>query len=295
MASIKANGIQIEYDTFGDSSSPALLLIMGLGAQMVLWDEEFCEQLAAKGHFVIRFDNRDIGLSAKFHDAGMPDLMAAMTATMQGTKIDSAYSIDDMAADSVGLLDALGIDKAHICGASMGGMIAQTIAIRHPERVTSLTSIMSTTGDPNLPRAKPEIMALLLTPPPKGREANIKHGVNIWRTISGSGLPFDEEWMQKRVGLSYDRCFYPQGVARQLMAILAHGDRTPGLKSVSAPTLVIHGAEDPLVPVECGKATAEAVPGASLLVIEGMGHSLPVVIWPLIIGAIATHTANAGG
>jgi pimeloyl-ACP methyl ester carboxylesterase len=191
------------------------------------------------------------------------------------------------------LLGALGIEKAHICGASMGGMIAQTIAIRHPERVSSLTSIMSSTGDPNLPRAEPEIMALLLTPPPKDREANIKHGVNIWRTIGGTGFPFDEEWTRKRVGLSYDRCYYPQGVARQLMAILAHGDRTPGLKSVSAPTLVIHGADDPLVPVECGKATAEAVPGASLLIIEGMGHSLPIPVWPQIIEAITTHTQGA--
>jgi pimeloyl-ACP methyl ester carboxylesterase len=198
-----------------------------------------------------------------------------------------------MADDSVGLLDALGIDKAHICGASMGGMIAQAVAIRHPARIMSLTSIMSSTGDPDLPQAEPDVMALLLTPPPKERVANIVHGVKLWRAIGSPGFPFDEAWTQKRVALSYDRCFHPQGVMRQLMAILAHGDRTTALKSVAAPTLVIHGTDDPLVPVECGKATAEAVPGATLLTIEGMGHSLPVGVWPQIIDAIATHTREA--
>jgi pimeloyl-ACP methyl ester carboxylesterase len=198
-----------------------------------------------------------------------------------------------MADDSVGLLDALGIHKAHICGASMGGMIAQTIAFRHPARVASLTSIMSSTGAPDLPRAKPDVMALLITPPPLERDANIEHGVKIWRTISGSGFPFDEEWVQKRVELSYDRSFCPQGAARQLAAILAHGDRTPALRSVTAPALVIHGVQDPLVPVECGKATAAAIPGASLLIIEGMGHSLPVGVWPQVIDAIADHIQRA--
>jgi pimeloyl-ACP methyl ester carboxylesterase len=293
MPSVKANGIQIEYDTFGKSSSAPLLLIMGLGSQMILWDEEFCERVAAKGHFVVRFDNRDVGLSTKLHKAGIPNVMKAMTALMQGERIESPYSIDDMAEDSVGLLDALGIDKAHICGASMGGMIAQTIAMRHPARVASLTSIMSSTGAPTLPRAKPEVMMLLLTPPPQEREACIEHGLKLWRTISGPGFHFDEQWIRTRVARSYDRCFYPQGAVRQLMAILAHGDRTPALKSVAAPTLVIHGGADPLVPVECGRATAEAVPGASLLIIEGMGHSLPVDVWPQIIEALAEHTRKA--
>ncbi len=293
MAHVKANGIQIEYDTFGDSSSPPLLLIMGLAAQMILWDEEFCKQLAAKGHYVIRFDNRDVGLSTKFEEAGIPNVMEVMTAAMQGQKVDSPYTLDDMANDSVGLLDALGIGKAHICGASMGGMIAQTIAIRHPERVASLTSIMSSTGDPNLPRAKPEIMSILFTPPPADRDANIEHGIRMWRTISGPGFPFDEDWTRKRVALSYDRCFYPQGVARQLVAIMAHGDRTPFLKSVTMPTLVVHGADDPLVPVECGRATAEAIPGALLLIIDGMGHNLPIGAWPQITDAIAAHTKKA--
>lgn len=293
MAHVKANGIRIEYDTFGDGSSPPLLLIMGLAAQMILWDEEFCRQLAAKKCSVIRFDNRDVGLSTKFDDAGMPNVMKAMTAAMQGKKIDSPYTLDDMADDSVGLLDALGIDRAHICGASMGGMIAQTIAIRHPERVATLTSIMSSTGDPNLPRAKPEIMSILFTPPPMERAANIEHGIMMWRTISGPGFSFDEDWTRARVARSYDRCFHPQGVARQLVAIMAHGDRTPALKAVTAPTLVIHGADDPLVPVECGTATAEAIPGSSLLIIDGMGHSLPVEAWPRITDAVAAHTRKS--
>lgn len=293
MPNVNANGIRVEYDTFGDGSAPPLLLIMGLAAQMILWDEQFCERLAAKGHYVIRFDNRDIGLSTKIDEAGMPDVVKAMTARLQGETIEASYTLDDMADDSVGLLDALGIERAHVCGASMGGMIAQTIAIRHPNRISSLTSIMSTTGAPDLPQATPEAMAVLLIPPPTEREANIEHGLKVWRTIGSPGFPFDEERVRGRVTRSFDRCFHPEGVARQLMAILAHGDRTPALASVTAPTLVIHGADDPLVPVECGRATAEATPGADLLIIEGMGHDLPVDAWPEIVDAIAAHTGKA--
>jgi pimeloyl-ACP methyl ester carboxylesterase len=291
MASVSANGIQIEYDTFGDSSASPLLLIMGLGAQMILWDEEFCEQLAAKGHYVIRFDNRDVGLSTKFDEAGLPNVMEAMSAIMSGEEISSPYSLNDMADDAVGLLDALNIDKAHICGASMGGMIAQTVAIRHPDRVLSLTSIMSSTGDPSLPQGTPDAMAVLLTPAPQEREACIEHSIKVWRTIAGPGFPLDEERIRNRTALAFDRCFNPAGVARQLIAVMAHGDRTAALDSVTAPTLVIHGADDPLVPVECGKATAEAISGADILIIDGMGHDLPLGAWPQIVDAI---TANAG-
>lgn len=293
MPNATANGIQIEYDTFGDSSAPPLLLIMGLGAQMILWDEEFCEQLAAKGHYVIRFDNRDIGLSTKIDEAGVPNVMEAMNIRLSGGKVDSPYSLDDMADDAVGLLDALGIDKAHVCGASMGGMIAQTVAMRHPDRVSSMTSIMSTTGDPELPQAEPDAMAVLLTPAPTEREAAIEHAINVWRTIGSTGFPIDEERVRNRMTLSYDRCFNPEGMARQLVAILAHGDRTSALGSVTAPTLVIHGVADPLVPVECGRATAKAIPGADLLEIEGMGHDMPVGAWPQIVDAIAAHTSKA--
>lgn len=290
MPNVKANEIQIEYDTFGDSSSPPLLLIMGLGAQMILWDEEFCEQLATKGHYVIRFDNRDIGLSTKLDEAGVPDVMAAMTAALEGKEVESPYSIDDMADDAVGLLDSLKIDKSHVCGASMGGMIAQVIAYRHPSRILSLTSIMSSTGNPELPQGKPEALAALTTPAPTEREAYIEHGVNLWQTIGSPGFPFDKERIRERTALSFDRCFHPQGLARQLVAILAHGNRKPALASVTAPTLVIHGADDPLVPVEGGKDTAEAIPGAEILIIEGMGHDLPQDAWSRIVNAITEHT-----
>jgi pimeloyl-ACP methyl ester carboxylesterase len=293
MPTAKANGIQIEYDTFGKKSSRPLLLIMGLSAQMIFWDEQFCKQLADKGHYVIRFDNRDVGLSSKLDNLGVPDVMRAISARMQGEKFKPPYTIRDMADDSFGLLDALHIDNAHVCGVSMGGMIAQTMAIQHPDRVRSLTSIMSTPGDPNLPQGKPEVMAVLLAPPPVGREAAIEHGIKIWRTISGPGFPFDETWTRKTMSLSYDRAYCPQGVMRQLVAIMAQEDRTPALRKIAAPTLVIHGADDPLVPVVCGKATAAAVPGSSLLIIPGMGHSLPTGAWPQIIDAISKHTQKA--
>jgi pimeloyl-ACP methyl ester carboxylesterase len=293
MPNVTANGIQIEYDTFGDSSSAPLLLIIGLGAQMIDWDEDLCEQLAGKGLYVIRFDNRDVGLSTKFEEAGIPDIMAAFGASMQGEAIEAPYTLDDMADDAVGLLDALGIEKAHFCGMSMGGMIAQTSAIRHPSRVSSLISIYSTTGNPELPQPKPEAMEVLITPAPEEREAYIEHLVKGFRTIAGPGFPLDEEWIRKLAGRRYDRAFYPQGMVRQLVGVLAHGNRKPALASLQIPTLVIHGSDDPLVPVECGKDTAEAIPGAELIIIEGMGHDLPHEgAWYQIIDAIVAHTGK---
>lgn len=292
MPNVTANGIQIEYDTFGDSSSPPLLLIMGLGMQMIAWDEDFCNKFVEKGLYVIRFDNRDIGLSAKFEEAGVPDVMAALTAFLQGQEVAAPYNLDDMTDDAVGLLDALGIEKAHICGASMGAAITQTIGYRHPSRVLSLITIMGSTGNPELPQAKPEAMELLLTPAPEEREAYIEHSVRNSKILWGS-FNFDEEYSRQRAAHAYDRSFYPQGVARQLVAIMAHGNRKPHLASVTVPTLVIHGAEDPLVPVEGGKDTAEAIPGAEILIIDGMGHSLPKDAWPQIVDAIAKHTSKA--
>lgn len=293
MPNVSANGIRIEYDTFGDRSSSPLLLIMGLGTQMIFWDEEFCQKLVEKGHYVIRFDNRDIGLSHKFEDAGMPNVIEAMRAAMKGEEVKTAYTIDDMADDTAGLLDALGIEAAHICGASMGGMIAQAMAIRHPSRMLSLISIMSSTGNPSLPQPKPETMSVLIAPVPEEREACIEHSVKIWRTIGSPGFAFDEERIRKLAAHSYDRCFHPPGMARQLVAIIAHGSRKPALASVTVPTLVIHGAEDPLIPVEAGKDTAEAVPGAELLIIEGMGYDLPPELWPRIVDANAAHMHKA--
>ena len=274
MPNVTANGIQIEYDTFGDPSSPPLLLIMGAGAQMIMWDEVLCDLFAKQGLYVIRFDNRDVGLSSKFDDI--------------------PYTLDDMADDAVGLLDALGIEKAHILGASLGGMIAQTIAIRHPSRVWSLISMVSTTGDPALPQGKPEVYALFLSPVPVEREANIEHNVNIFRAIGGSKYPADEQEIRRIMERSYDRCFCPQGMARQVNAVGAAGSRVQALRSVTAPTLVIHGSEDQFFPVEHARSTAEAIPGAELLIVEGMGHLFPAEVWPLLVDAVAAHTHKAG-
>jgi pimeloyl-ACP methyl ester carboxylesterase len=291
MPRVSANAIQLEYETFGEPHAPPLLLITGLADQLISWDEELCEQLAQQGHYVIRYDNRDAGLSSKIDEAGVPDIMSTVAALMQGGEINPPYTIEDMADDAVGLLDALGIEKAHVCGMSMGGMIAQALAIRHPQRVLSLISIYSSTGNPKLPQPKPEVMQVSLTPPPEEREANIEHTVKVFRTIAGPGFPFDEEWHRKRAALAYDRAFYPQGAARQLVAILAQKNRKPALASITVPTLVIHGTADPLVPFECGEETAAAVPGADFMIIEGMGHDLPHGgAWPEIINALVRHT-----
>ena len=291
MPSVRANGIQLEYETFGESTSPPLLLIIGLAGQLIFWDEELCKRLAQQGHYVIRYDNRDVGLSSKIEEAGVPDLMRTIESLMKGEAINPPYTIEDMAEDAVGLLDALGIEKAHVCGMSMGGMIAQALAIRHPQRVLSLISIYSTTGNPRLPQPKPDVMQVLLAPPPEEREANIEFTLKVLRTIAGPGFPFDEEWHRKIAGWAYDRAFYPQGVARQLVAIMAQTNRKSALASIAVPTLVIHGTADPLVPFECGKDTAEAVPGAEFKIIDGMGHDLPHGgAWPEIINAIGRHT-----
>lgn len=293
MPNVKANGIEIEYDTFGKPSDEPLLMIMGLGSQMVLWHEDFCGMLAERGHYVIRFDNRDVGLSTKLEELGTPDIMQMIAALMEQKPVTAPYSLDDMADDAVGLLDALRIDRAHVCGASMGGMIAQTVAIRHQRRVKSLVSIMSTTGDRSVPPAKPEAMAFLVTPPPADRDGLIEHQVKLWRTIGSPAFPFDEDFIRARSAMTYDRCFYPQGQVRQLAAILAHGSRRERLKSVRVPTLVIHGVDDPLVPVEGGKDTAAHIEGAELMLVEGMGHDNPRPVWPGAVEAISRLTRRA--
>ena len=293
MSNVTANGIQIAYDTFGDKSSPALVLIAGNGAQLLFWENEFCELLAEVGLFVIRFDNRDSGLSTKFDKAGVPNIMAAIKASMEGKQVAAPYSLDDMADDCVGILDALNIEKAHICGASMGGMIAQVVSYRHPQRVLSLTSIMSNTGNPNLPMGKPDALAAVVAPPPTERQAYIEHNMNIWRKIWSPGFPFEEKRARAYLEKSYDRSYYPQGMARQNMAILSCGDRTAALSLIKAPTLVIHGSADPLIPVEAGKDTARAIPAADLLIINGMGHDLPTGVWPEIVTAISDHIREA--
>jgi len=293
MPKAKANNIEIEYETFGDPSSEPLLFVMGLGAQMIRWPEELCMLFVNKGFYVIRFDNRDVGLSTKFEEAGVPDIMKEIKAIQRGKTISPPYTVEDMADDAVGLLDALNIEKAHICGASMGGMIVQIIAFRHPTRVLSLTSIMSTTGNPNLPQPKPEAMQVLLKPAPTEREAYIEESVKRYRILYGSGFPFPEDQIRELVAVLYDRSFYPQGMTRQLFAILGTENRVSKLGSIKVPTLVIHGGDDPLVPVEGGKETAASIPGAELIIIEGMGHSLPPETWPQILDAIAKNADKA--
>jgi pimeloyl-ACP methyl ester carboxylesterase len=292
MPNVKANGIRIEYDTIGDPAASPLLLIMGLGGQLIHWDEDFCRQLADRGHFVIRFDNRDTGLSTRFEAAGLPDMSALLDARLQGQSIPAPYTLDDMADDAVKLLEVLEIEEAHICGSSMGGMIAQTAAIRHPRRLLSLISIYSTTGDPDLPQPQPAAMEALLTPQPVERQAYIDFNVVTMRTIAGSGFPFDEQFIRNIAARAYDRAFYPPGVGRQMMAVMAQKNRTSALASVTVPTLVIHGTADPLVPAAHGKETADAIPGAQLLLVEGMGHDLPHTKgpWPQVIDAIVAHT-----
>ncbi|MDJ0787312.1 MAG: alpha/beta hydrolase [Myxococcota bacterium] len=283
-------GVQIEYDTFGDPTARPLLLIMGLGAQMIIWDEAFCAGLADAGHFVVRFDNRDVGLSSKFDHAGTPDVLALMGRVAQGEPIEVPYTLDDMADDAVHLLDALELEQAHLCGASMGGMIAQTVAIRHPGRVRSLTSVMSTTGNPEVPPATPEAMAVLLAPPPTERDEAIERAVSTTRVLSGPAFPFDEERIRARGERLWDRSSHREGGIRQLAAILAHGSRVEALRGVAAPTLVIHGDADPLVSIEGGRDTARSIPGAELRVIAGMGHDMHPHVWPEVIDALSGHS-----
>jgi pimeloyl-ACP methyl ester carboxylesterase len=293
MARARANGIEIEYESFGDRGTRPLLLIMGLGGQLLLWEKEFCSELVERGHFVIRYDNRDVGLSTKLEHAGEPNILEVMQAAAARQPVETAYTLDEMAEDAVAVLDALELDSAHVVGASMGGMIAQTLVLRHPDRVRSLTSVMSTTGNPDLTLPNPEALAALMQPRVQEREGAIEQAVSLQRMIGGTGFPFDVERTRRLVAQSHDRSFYPVGISRQIAAIMASGNRAPALASVEAPTLVVHGDADPLIPLEGGRDTARAIPGAELLVIEGLGHELPPQVWPRIIDAISGHTEEA--
>jgi pimeloyl-ACP methyl ester carboxylesterase len=288
-----ANGQRLCWDSFGNPSHPALLLIMGLGAQMVLWDDDFCEILARHGFYVMRFDNRDIGRSAAFTNAAV-DLHDIMQRHMRGEPISAPYLLRDMAADAAALLTALGIARAHVVGASMGGMIAQEMAINHADRLLSLTSIMSTTGDPKLPPPLPEAVAVMMTPPPRDRDEYIRNFCRNWIVLRAGRFPEDEARDPARAARFWERGLNPLGVTRQMAAIFASGDRTPALQGVNLPALVIHGAADPLVPLTSGRATAAAIPGARMIEVPGMGHAIPVITWPQIIGAIADHCSAAG-
>ncbi|MBN1613951.1 MAG: alpha/beta hydrolase, partial [Deltaproteobacteria bacterium] len=286
-------GVRIEYDTFGKPDAPALLLIMGLGGQMIYWDEEFCAQLAASGHHVIRFDNRDVGLSTHFDHAGVPSSIDAKEAR-KGASSRIPYTLEDMADDAFGLLDALHIGRAHVFGTSMGGMIAQIMALSRPARLLSLISMSSSTGNPGLSFLKAEDPGVTVEPEPMEREANIDFTVRGLGMLAGRGFPFDEEGVRILVARAYDRAFYPEGRWRQLAAVIAAPSRKEALASLKIPTLVIHGDDDVLVPLAHGKDTAESIPDADLLVIAGMGHDLPRQVWPRIVSAVAAHTTRAG-
>jgi pimeloyl-ACP methyl ester carboxylesterase len=289
MAEVQANGITITYDEFGSKDAAPLLLIMGLGAQMTRWPPAFCEALAARGFRVIRFDNRDVGLSTHFVEAGVPDMAQVVAAVAAGKPAAVPYTLSDMAADAAGLLDKLGIAKAHIVGASMGGMIAQLVAAEHPEKTLSLTSIMSNTGNPQTPRATAEAMAVLTNRPPhpSDEEAYLKHTVAAARVTGSPAYPADEAVLRANALADVKRCYEPTGFARQMAAITATGDRRAKLKTITAPTVVVHGEADPLVPVEGGRDTAANIPGAELVVLPGMGHDLPVALYGALVDAIA--------
>jgi pimeloyl-ACP methyl ester carboxylesterase len=286
---VQVGDIEIAYETFGRREDPPVLLVMGLATQMIGWPDEFCRQLAERGHFVVRFDNRDIGLSTHLDAAGAPDVLAIMG----GDVSSAAYGLPDLAADTVGLLDALGLDSVHLVGASMGGMIAQLVAVQAPGRVRSLTSIMSTTGAPGVGAPADVAVPVLLAPAATDREGAIQRVIDTYRVIGSPGFEFDEAALRDRAGLSFDRAHDPAGVARQLAAILTTHDRTPDLAQLDVPTLVIHGSQDTLVDVSGGRATAAAIPGAELLVVEGMGHDLPRAMWPEILDRITALTARA--
>jgi len=288
MPRVRANGIEIEYEEFGDPRAAPLLLVTGLGAQMISWDETFCEQLAASGFHVIRFDNRDSGLSTRMEAAGPADMVSALNGDPH-----PAYMLDDMAADAAGLLDALGIEAAHIVGASMGGFISQLIAINHPGRVLSLTSIMSGPSRGEGVSPTPEGSALLFRQPPSNPEESIEMAISGRRLLVGSGDPFGEAFERAKATRAVQRAWYPVGTGRQLLAVLAAHPRLESLQGIRLPTLVIHGRDDILVPIENGRMVAAAVPGARILELEGMGHDIPKRVWPRVIDAIAETARKA--
>jgi pimeloyl-ACP methyl ester carboxylesterase len=285
----RTNGIELCYEIFGADDAPPMLLIMGLGAQMIIWDDEFCQQLAARGFRVIRFDNRDIGESTKLSGGKRLTAIELLKLRFLGIPVTAPYKLSDMADDVIGLLDSLGIQSAHLVGASMGGMIAQELTLSHPDRVRSLTSIMSSTGNPKLPQPTREAAALLLRPPPATLEEYVARFKQTWKILRVGSFPLDEAKDRELATRIFARGLNLPGAARQLRAILASGSRKERLKSVKTPTLVIHGTVDPLIRPVAGKETAASIPGAKLMMIEGMGHALPIPMWPRIIGAIADH------
>jgi pimeloyl-ACP methyl ester carboxylesterase len=294
MPKIRANGLDLEYDTFGDRGAPPLLLIMGLGGQMILWPEDFCGTLADAGFHVIRFDNRDVGLSTKMHEAGKPRLMREGFKFTLGLPVEAPYTLDHMAQDALGLMDALKLEPAHVAGVSMGGMIGQILAARHAARVRSLTLIMTSSGHRWLPQPSMKLrMRLVKRPKSIDRESLIRHSMETWRLIGSPGYPADEATLRAKVERSFDRMVYPAGLARQTAAIMASGSRTALLKQIVAPTLVVHGQDDPLVPVGAAHDLHRRIRGAQLEIIPGMGHDLPAPLLPRLAQLIIDHAQRA--
>jgi pimeloyl-ACP methyl ester carboxylesterase len=287
--SCRVGDVDLAYEAFGDPAHPALLLVMGLGTQMLGWHEDFCEQIAAHGFHVIRYDNRDVGRSTAMKDLPVPTVRQLVLRSKKA----AGYTLEDMAGDGVGLLDELGVERAHIVGASMGGMIAQTLVARFPQRALSLASIMSNTGARFRGQPKLSTYGVLLGRPPQERDAYIEHTVKVFRKIGSPGFERDEDELRATAGRAYDRGRNPAGAGRQLAAIIHSGDRTPLLETIRVPTVVIHGTKDPLVNRSGGRATARAIPGARLIEIEGLGHDLPRAAWPRIIGPIVENAARA--
>ncbi len=288
MPRLTANGVELEYELLGDPKDPPMLLIMGLGAQLITWDDGFCNELVDRGFHVIRYDNRDAGLSQKFDAAGPADVWAAYRGEAQ-----PAYTLDDLAADAAGVLDGLGIRAAHIVGASMGGFIAQLFAINYPERTLSLTSIMSGPGGEDAIPPTAEASEVLVRSPGTTRDEVIAGGLQDSHVLYGRNNAFDEDAERRKIGRAYDRSFYPAGYGRQLVAILASKSRIPGLHGVTAPTLVVPGLDDPLIPPENGRLVAAAVPGARLLELDGTGHNVPPRHWARVADAIAENARRA--
>ena len=285
-----ATGIEIEYEAFGAPGDPCVLLVSGFTAQMLMWNADFCRIIADAGYRVIRFDNRDCGLSTKLDGVAVDTDGVIRAALLDDPVPVVPYTLSDMAADAVGLLDALGIERAHVVGGSMGGMIVQIMAIEHPHRIASLTSIMSNSGEPEYGQPTPEALEVLVAPPPNDRDAYIESSKNwmVWQSKRYATVE------QNRIdaAASYDRSFYPAGAPRQLAAIYASGRRTDGMKTISAPTLIIHGTDDTLIAPSGGQRAAELIPNAKLDMITDMGHDLPRALWPRIAGAILGHLAS---
>ncbi len=288
-------GIELAYETHGDPAGETMLLVMGLGVQLTHWPDELIEALVACGYHVVRFDNRDIGLSQKMGDEAPPSLRWQVLRKAIGWPIKVPYTLRDMADDGAGLLEGLGIGQAHVVGVSMGGMIGQLMAVHHRDKLLSLTSVMSTTGNPRLPRSdKPAIEALTSRPPSLEEELLVEHGVMVLDAIGSPGFPAEREDQLRRTRISVQRSVYPKGLPRQLAAIIDDGDRRARLAGITTPTLVLHGEDDPLIKLAAGEDTAAAIPGAKLVIIPGWGHDLPVELVDRLADEIAAHAQAAG-